>query len=165
MKKDEIIEIVLVALGGMDMKGVGPDSVAPWMRCTDPGPVRAPFTLFSQPGDTISQNNDINSTQIAPFYVGETEAVISSVWRADLCRIRTIPSVPESCKNHPVKRRPYSHSGTGDTGRKSCRTLLMGPDHALYRSFYVVDICSLFVSDIWLPGFSDGEEITGGVGS
>jgi hypothetical protein len=32
-----------------------------------PGPIRTPFALFSRPGDTISQNIDINSPQFHHF--------------------------------------------------------------------------------------------------
>jgi len=53
-------------------------------------------------------------------------AVFSSIGRADLCRDRAIPTLPESCKNHPVKSRPYSRSGTGGTGETACRTLARG---------------------------------------
>ena len=77
-------------------------------------------------------------------------------WRADLCRIQAILKVPESCKNHPVKSRPYSRSDAGYTGETSSRTLPMGPDHVPYRRFYVGENCTPFVSDIWLSGFSDG---------
>ena len=136
-----------------------PDGRRDW--CAHPGSISPPFAPFFRPGDPLSQNNDIISIQFAQFYVGEMMTLFSSIWRADLCRIRAIPSVPGSCKNHPVKSRPYSRSGAGDTGETACRMVPMGLDHVPYRTFHVGGVCSPFVSDTGLPGFSDGETIPG----
>jgi hypothetical protein len=87
-------------------------------------------------------------------------AVFGSIGRADLPSDRGSPPARSREENHPVKSRPYSRSGTGDAGITSC--LKMEPDHVLYRSFHIRDVCSPFVSDIWQPVFSDGETIADG---
>ena len=38
----------------------------------------------------------------------------------------------------------------------------MGPDHVPYRSSHVGELNSLFASDTWQLGFSEGERIPGG---
>jgi hypothetical protein len=90
---------------------------------------------------------------------GMGEVIFSNVTGADLSQIHAIPHCRDPGENHPVKSRPYSRSGSGDTRETSCRTLLTEPVHVPYRSFHVGDLCSPFVSDTGLPGFSDGETI------
>jgi hypothetical protein len=64
-----------------------------------------PVTLFRRITTLIRYNLPVLRLRMMTLF--------SSIWRADLCRIRAIPSVPESCKNHPMKSRPYSRSGRG----------------------------------------------------
>jgi len=90
-------------------------------------------------------------------------AVFGSIGRAGLCRDRAIPTVPESCKNHPVKSRPYSHSGKGILVKRPAGRWQGRPDRVPYRGFHVGEGCSPFVSDMRRPGFSDGGMIHGGV--
>ena len=61
--------------------------------------------------------------------------VFSSVLEGRSLPDPEICSVPESCKNHPAKSRPYSRSDTRARVKRLHRTLQMGPDRVPLSQF------------------------------